>query len=356
MYGTIRIEQNPHAKDKPSVEDGLGFGRYFTDHMFVMDYAEGQGWHDPRVVAYGPLTLDPAAMVFHYGQAVFEGLKAFRTEQDEILLFRPDRNAARLNRSSERLNIPPIDEAFMVHAVQTLVRHDADWVPSAAGSSLYIRPFIIATEAMLGVRPSAQYTFAILLSPVGAYYEEGLQPINILVESHYARAVPGGVGNAKAAGNYAASLKAQMIAKKHNCAQVLWLDGVHKTYLEEVGSMNVFININGEIVTPSLSGSILDGITRSSVIQLLQDWGVPISERKISIEEIVAAYENGTLLEAFGTGTAAVISPIGKLVWQGKELVMHQGGIGEITSRMYEAITGIQTGKIEDVHHWMLPC
>jgi branched-chain amino acid aminotransferase len=356
MYGSIRIENSEHARPMPNLEEGLGFGRYFTDHMLLMDYEEGIGWHDPRIVPYAPLSLDPSAMVFHYGQAVFEGLKAFYSETGTIQIFRPDQNAQRLNHSSERLAMPPIDTDFVVNAIRTLVRLDAKWVPQKKGTSLYIRPFVIATEAGLGVRSSSRYLFVVILSPVAAYYEEGLKPINILVEKHYARAAQGGIGNAKAGGNYVASLKAQAVAKQKGCSQVLWLDATQKTYLEEVGSMNVFFRIGGEVITPSLSGSILSGITRASIIQLLNDWGVPITERKISMAEIVQAYEDGTLQEAFGTGTAAVVSPIGSLYWNEKQLVIGQGVIGELTQQLYDAITGIQRGTATDAHGWMVPC
>lgn len=354
MYGTIRIEANHSFKTMPNLDENLGFGKHFTSHMFMMDYEESQGWHDPRIVPYGPISHDPAAMVFHYGQAVFEGMKAFRTESDDIVLFRPDQNAKRLNRSSERLSIPQMDEDFVVSAIQALVRVDAAWVPKKKGSSLYIRPFIIATEAALGVRPATQYSFLIIMSPVDAYYEEGLQPINILVESYFARSVQGGTGVAKAAGNYAGSLKAQTLAKEHNCAQVLWLDAIEKKYLEEVGSMNVFFKISGEVVTPSLSGSILEGITRGSIIHLLKAWNIPVSERKISIDDIVQAHADGTLEEAFGTGTAAVVSPIGSLLWNGTPMVINQGNTGELVERLYTTITGIQSGKLPDTFGWML--
>jgi branched-chain amino acid aminotransferase len=353
MYGSIRVEQNQNGKPMPNLDENLGFGKHFTDHMFMMDFEEGQGWHDPRIVPYGPISHDPAAMVFHYGQAVFEGMKAFRTESDEIVLFRPDQNAKRLNRSSERLSIPQMDEEFVVSAIQALVRIDDSWVPKKKGSSLYIRPFIIATEAALGVRPATHYSFLIIMSPVDAYYEEGLQPINILVESYYARSVQGGTGVAKAAGNYAGSLKAQTLAKEHNCAQVLWLDAIEKKYLEEVGSMNVFFKINGEVVTPSLSGSILEGITRGSIIHLLKEWGIPVSEVKISIDDIVQAHADGTLEEAFGTGTAAVVSPIGSLLWNGTPMVINHGNTGELVERLYMTITGIQSGKLPDTFGWL---
>ncbi|OCT15904.1 branched-chain amino acid aminotransferase [Paenibacillus pectinilyticus] len=354
MYGNIRVELNHNGKTMPNLEENLGFGKHFTAHMFMMDYEEGTGWHDPRIIPYGPISHDPAAMVFHYGQAVFEGMKAFRTESDEVVLFRPDQNAKRLNRSSERLSIPQIDEEFVVAAIQQLVRIDAAWVPKKKGSSLYIRPFVIATEAILGVRPAMQYSFIIIMSPVDAYYEEGLQPVNILVESYFSRSVRGGTGDAKAAGNYAGSLKAQTLAKEHNCAQVLWLDAIEKKYLEEVGSMNVFFKINGEVVTPSLSGSILEGITRGSIIHLLKDWGIPVTERKISIDDIVEAHANGSLEEAFGTGTAAVVSPIGSLLWNGTPMVINQGKTGELVEKLYATITGIQSGKLPDTYGWLL--
>ncbi|MBD0382495.1 branched-chain amino acid aminotransferase [Paenibacillus sedimenti] len=357
MYGTIRIERNEQGKAIPAAEQSLGFGRYFTDHMLLVDYEEGKGWHDPRIVPYAPLSLDPAAMVFHYGQAVFEGLKAYHcVDTGEVRIFRPDQNAKRLNRSNERLQMPLLDEDFFVNAIQALVRLDAKWVPQKKGASLYIRPFVIATEAGLGVRSSSRYLFVVILSPVEAYYDEGLKPINILVENHYARAVQGGIGDAKAAGNYAASLKAQALAKEKGCAQVLWLDAIEKAHLEEVGSMNVFFRIGREVITPSLSGSILAGITRDSIIQLLCDWGVPVTERKISIAEIVQAYEEGTLEEAFGTGTAAVVSPIGSLLWGEKQMDIQGGGIGELTQKLYDAVTGIQSGSLPDSRGWMVSC
>ncbi|UJF32952.1 branched-chain amino acid aminotransferase [Paenibacillus hexagrammi] len=357
MYGTIRVELSSERKAKPSVDTGLAFGKYFTDHMFMMNYSEGSGWHDPRIVPYAPITLDPSAMVFHYGQAIFEGLKAYRSpDKSSVYLFRPDKNAARLNQSCERLSMPSIDEAFFVEALQSLVRIDADWIPESEGTSLYIRPFIISTEAGLGVRPSSEYLFAVIMSPVGSYYEEGIHPVAIHVETHYTRAAVGGMGYAKAAGNYAGSLKAQMLAKEYNCSQVLWLDAAEKKYLEEVGSMNVFFKLGGEIVTPKLNGSILDGVTRNSVMQLLASWGMPVTERRISMDEIAAAFANGTLEEAFGTGTAAVISPIGSLHWNDQTMSINVGQTGPLTERLYNTLTGIQNGKIEDPFGWNVRC
>jgi len=347
---SIKVELTSNKKEKPSGE--LAFGTIFTDHMFVMDYKKEKGWHDPRIVPYQPLSLDPSAIVFHYGQTVFEGLKAYVTPDGDVQLFRPEKNFERMNKSNERLCIPEIDEDFAVEALKKLVSIDKDWVPTEEGTSLYIRPFIISTEPYLGVRPSEEYKFLIILSPVGAYYKEGINPVKIAVENEYVRAVVGGTGEAKTGGNYAASLIAQEIVEKDGFAQVLWLDGVEKKYIEEVGSMNVFFKINGEVVTPKLTGSILPGITRDSTIHLLKHWGIPVSERRISMEEIEEAHKNGTLGEAFGTGTAAVISPIGQLTWEGKDFVINNGETGELARKLYDTLTGIQYGKVEDPFGW----
>ncbi|MGO0061312.1 branched-chain amino acid aminotransferase [Brevibacillus fluminis] len=349
--GKIAFEQNQHPKQKPD-QSKLGFGKHFTDHMFIMDYTDGKGWHDARIVPYAPIALEPSSMVFHYGQAVFEGLKAYKTADNEILLFRPDKNMERLNKSNDRLSIPAIDEEFMIEAIKELVRVDADWIPVEEGTSLYIRPFIIATEPFLGVHASHNYMFMIILSPVGAYYAEGIQPVKINVESHYVRAVRGGMGSAKTAGNYAASLRAQVEAQESGYSQVLWLDGIEKKYIEEVGSMNVFFKVNGEVLTPELNGSILDGVTRNSIIALLKSWNVPVVERRVSIEELFEAHANGTLEEAFGTGTAAVISPIGELNWDDKHIVINDGKIGELSQRLYDTVTGIQRGTLPDTMGW----
>ncbi len=339
-------------KEKPQ-DDQLVFGKIFTDHMFVMDYSEPLGWHNASIVPYQPLQIEPSAMVFHYAQSVFEGLKAYRTDNGSIELFRPEKNMERLNRSNDRLCIPPIDEEFALKAIKQLVSIDRDWVPHTEGTSLYIRPFIISTETYIGVSAAAHYKFIVILSPVGAYYKEGLDPVKIAVENEYVRTVKGGMGEAKTGGNYAASLKAQEIVAKTGYTQVLWLDGVEKKYIEEVGSMNVFFKINGEIVTPKLNGSILSGITRSSVIELLNYWDIPVVEKRISIEELYEAYKNGELEEAFGSGTAAVISPIGELKWEDKQMVVNEGKTGEISKKLYDTITGIQYGHIEDPFNWM---
>lgn len=348
---TITYIRNEQPKEKPNPEE-LSFGKYLTDHMFIQDYNKEKGWHNPRIVPYQPLILDPASIIFHYGQTVFEGLKAYRTERNQIQLFRPDKNMERLNRSNDRLCIPPVDEEFAIDAIKHLVHIEQDWVPSAPGTSLYIRPFIIATEPYLGVAPSATYQFIVILSPVGAYYEEGIDPVKIAVENEYVRAVKGGTGEAKTAGNYASSLKAQEIVGKEGYAQVLWLDGVEKKYIEEVGSMNVFFKINGEVITPELNGSILEGVTRNSVIELLNYWQIPVTERRISMEEIYAYYQKGELEEAFGSGTAAVISPIGELAWEGKKLHIHNGQTGELARRLYDTLTGIQYGREKDLFNW----
>lgn len=347
----MQITLSTTKKEKPQA-DQLEFGKQFTDHMFIMDYTQGQGWHDPRIVPYQPLSLEPSAMIFHYGQSVFEGLKAYATPEDEIILFRPEKNFQRLNSSNSRLCIPDVDVDFALKALKTLISVDKDWVPQAEGTSLYIRPFIIATEPYLGVSPSNKYQFIIIMSPVGSYYKEGIHPVKIAVESAFTRAVNGGTGEAKTGGNYASSLKAQEVSEKMGYAQVLWLDGVEKKYIEEVGSMNVFFKINGEIITPALNGSILPGITRDSIIELLKHWGLPVSERRISMEEVHVAYKLGHLEEAFGTGTAAVISPIGEFLWNGEEMIVQSGETGELSRKLYDTLTGVQTGKVADELSW----
>lgn len=348
----IKVERTKNPKQKPQDQSKLGFGQYYTDHMFLMDYDEGQGWHDPRIVPYGPIALDPAAMCLHYGQEVFEGMKAYRTQDGRIQLFRPDKNMARLNVSNERLCIPKIDEAFGVEAVKALVKVDQDWIPTAQDTSLYIRPFIFATDAHLGVHPAKHLLFMIILSPVGAYYPEGLNPVKIYVENEYVRAVKGGMGFTKTGGNYAASLKAQNEADKIGYTQVLWLDGIERKYIEEVGTMNVFFVIGDEVVTPALQGSILSGITRMSCIEILRSWGMQVSERKLSIQEVALAAKDGKLKEAFGSGTAAVISPIGELRWRDDIMPINHGEIGQISRKLYDTLTGIQWGRLPDEFGW----
>lgn len=349
---TVEVEHCKSPKEKPKTEE-LEFGRIFTDHMLVIDYTETVGWHDARIIPYQPLTIDPSAMVFHYGQSVFEGLKAYYTPDGDIQLFRPEKNLERMNRSNDRLCIPQIDESHVLKAIKQLVHMEKDWVPTAEGTSLYIRPFIISTEPFIGVAPAHHYKLIVILSPVGAYYKEGINPVKIAVENTFVRAVKGGTGEAKTGGNYASSLKAQELCAKQGFTQVLWLDGVEKKYIEEVGSMNVFFKIDGEIVTPSLNGSILEGVTRNSVIQLLKHWQLPVTEKRISMEELYQAHMDGTLEEAFGTGTAAVISPIGQLSWEGKDLHINNGKTGKVAKALYETLTGIQYGKEKDPFNWI---
>lgn len=350
----IRFEKTTTPKALPKADNPLQFGTIFTDHMFIMNYETSKGWHDARIVPYEPIRLDPSAMVFHYGQEMFEGLKAYKAEDGTTLLFRPDKNIERANRTNRRICIPEIPEEDFLRAIKEAVKTDEAWIPTKPGTSLYIRPFIIATDPFLGVRPSDTYLFMIILSPVGAYYPEGLNPIKIWIEDDYVRAVKGGIGEAKTGANYVASMKAQVKAHEEGYSQVLWLDGVERKYIEEVGAMNIFFKINGTIVTPQLNGSILPGVTRDSVIQLCKSWGLPVEERKISIDEIYEASQKGTLEEVFGSGTAAVISPVGQLRWDDKIMKVQDGGIGEYSQKIYDTITGIQLGKIEDEFNWVV--
>ncbi|KYG91525.1 branched chain amino acid aminotransferase [[Bacillus] sp. KCTC 13219] len=350
---TITTQLTLTPKQKPTAEQ-RGFGKYFTDHMFMMDYTLGQGWHNARIIPYQPISLDPSAMIFHYGQSVFEGMKAYKTADGDIQLFRPERNFKRLNASNERLCIPAIDEQFALEALKQLLAIDREWVPSEPGASLYIRPYIFASEPFLGVAPAKNYHFIIIMSPVGAYYSEGINPVKIVVEKQYVRAVVGGTGEAKTGGNYASGLKAQELASEEGYSQILWLDGKDNRYIEEVGSMNIFFKINGKVITPALNGSILPGITRDSMLHLLKSNNFDVEERRITIDEIVQAFEEGTLEEAFGTGTAAVISPIGQLKWQDMKLTVNDGQIGEVTKMLYDTLTGIQNGTVEDKFDWIV--
>jgi len=335
--------------------NNLPFGKIFSDHMFTMDYTKGVGWHSPKILPYGPIEIDPSMMVLHYGQAVFEGLKAYKTSTGDINLFRPHKNFERMNISNSRFCIPEVDVDYCVECTKEIVRFDKDWVPSVEGTSLYIRPFIVATDTYLGVQPSDTYKFIILLSPVGSYYKEGINPVKIFVESKYVRAVKGGVGFAKSPGNYASSLKAQVEAQSKGYTQVLWLDGIEKKYIEEVGTMNVFFCLGDEVITPSLdSGSILSGITRDSTIELLKSWNIKVIERKISIDEIFEAHKNNKLHEAFGTGTAAVVSPIGELILNDKSIVINNNKTGLLSNKLYTTLTDLQYGKKEDTMGWIV--
>ncbi|MFJ7729148.1 branched-chain amino acid aminotransferase [Neobacillus sp. NPDC097160] len=353
MQQEIAFIQREELKEKPDTAS-LGFGKYFSDYMFEMDYRGGIGWHDPRIVPYAPLTIEPSSMVFHYGQAIFEGLKAYKAADGTIQLFRPEKNMKRLNDSCDRLCIPQIDEDFLLGAIKQLIFTEKDWIPEGEGTSLYIRPFIFSTEPYLGVRPANQYKLLVILSPSGAYYGNQLSPVKIYVEEQYVRAVIGGVGHVKTAGNYAASMKAQEKADANGFAQILWLDAKENKYVEEVGSMNIFFKINGEVVTPRLNGSILPGVTRDSVIELLKYWNIPVREVKISIEEVFAAHERGELEEVFGAGTAAVISPVGELNWNDHAITINDNKIGQLSQRIYDEMTGIQLGKKEDPFNWIV--
>ena len=348
----MNITRTQAPKPRPD-EASLGFGKYFTDHMFLMNYTPSDGWKDARIVPYGPLPLDPATMTLHYGQEIFEGLKAYRGEDGKIRLFRAIENIRRFNRSNERLCAPFIDEDVFMNAMLELVRVDMDWIPRGKDCSLYIRPFLIASDPFLGVRASDTYLFVIILSPVGSYYPTGMSPTDILVESEDVRAVRGGLGFAKTGANYAATIRAQDRAKHKGYAQVMWLDAIERKYVEEIGTSNAFFKINGTIITPpSEGGSILPGITRMSVIDLLKSWGEPVEERLISVDEVVAAAKDGTLDEAFASGTAAVISPIGKLSYQDEDTIVNNGGIGATAQKLYDTLTGIQWGRIKDEFGW----
>ena len=349
----ITITRTTSGKPKPKDAD-LAFGTEFTDHMFLMDYKDDKGWYDARIEPYGPLSLDPATAVLHYAQSMFEGLKAFRGKDGKIRLFRPQKHVERLNRTAERMCIPTLDPDLILKSWTMLVGLDRDWVPRALGTSLYIRPTLIASEPFLGVRPAKQYLYFVILSPVGAYYPEGINPVKIMVVDKYVRAVPGGLGEAKASANYAASLYAAEDAKHQGFTQVLWLDGVHRKWIEEVGTMNIMFKIADEVITPPLAGTILAGVTRDSVLALAREWGLRVSERQISIDEVVEAAAKGTLEEVWGTGTAAVISPVGELSYQGQRIVVNGGRIGELTQKLYDTIVGIQYGETRDTRGWTL--
>ncbi len=346
----IRVEKAKTLKEKPDFKN-LGFGKYFTDHMFIMDWSSEKGWHDARIVPFGYIPIHPASTVLHYGAEIFEGMKAYRTN-DGYSIFRPFENAKRFNNSAERMCLPQIPEEDFVNAITSLINLDYEWVPNAEGSSLYIRPFEFGNDESLGVHAVHHATFVIILSPVGSYYAEGLNPVKITIESEDVRAVRGGTGYAKCGGNYAASMRAGQRAEEKGFTQVLWLDGVERKYIEEVGSMNVMFEIGDEIVTPKLTGSVLPGITRKSCIEILKGWGYTVSERLLSVDELIAAAESGNLKEAWGTGTAAVVSPIGHLCYRDKDHVVSGNKIGALTQRLYDELTGIQWGKKEDKRGW----
>ena len=347
----IRFEKTACPKEKPD-SSTLGFGKFFTDHMFMMDYSREEGWHDARIVPFGPLQLHPACTALHYGSEIFEGLKAYRRADGKVQLFRPIENIRRMNNSAERLCLPQIPEDVALQVLTAFVKTEQDWTPSAAGTSLYLRPFMFGNDETLGVHAVHHATFVIIASPVGSYYKEGINPVKIMIEAEDVRAVRGGTGYAKCGGNYAASNRAGERAEKKGYSQVLWLDGVERKYIEEVGAMNVMFKIGGKIVTPMLSGSILPGITRKSCIEVLKKEGFEVEERLLSIDELDAAMKDGTLEEAWGCGTAAVVSPIGELCYKDVKYPVNEGKIGAVTQKLYDTLTGIQWGKIEDSFGW----
>ncbi len=347
----IKITKTTNKGTLPEAST-LGFGKVFTDHMFIMDYVNG-AWQNARIVPFQRLSIHPASTVLHYGSEIFEGLKAYRTKDGSVQLFRPLENIKRLNRSAQRMCLPTIPEEDALEALKTFIKVEEDWVPSKEGTSLYIRPFMFGNDETLGVHAVKNATFVIITSPVGSYYKEGINPVKIMIEDEDVRAVRGGTGEAKCGGNYAASNRAGQRAEEKGYSQVLWLDGVERKYIEEVGAMNVMFKINGKVVTPKLVGSILPGITRKSIIELLKSEGVEVEERLLSVDELIEALENGTLEEAWGCGTAAVVSPIGELAYKGKKYIINNGQIGALTQHLYDTLTGIQWGKVEDKFNWV---
>ena len=347
----IRFEKREHLKEKPD-QKNLGFGKYMTDYMFVMDWDREKEWHDARIVPHEPMLLDPACVALHYAQETFEGMKAYRTKEGKIQLFRPEMNAKRMIKSNERLCMPPVPVDMFVEAVEELVKVEKDWVPSEPETSLYIRPSMFATESSLGVHMASSYKFVVICTPVGAYYAEGVNPVRILVEDELVRAVKGGTGFTKCGGNYAASILGQVKAEKQGCTQVLWLDGVERKYVEEVGTMNIMFKIAGEIYTAPIEGTVLPGVTRDSIIHILKDWGYKVNETRLSVDDLMKAGHDGTLEEAFGTGTAAVISPVGEFVYKDDKVTVNDFKTGELTQKLYDYLTGIQWGSVEDKYHW----
>ena len=351
----IKVVPLPLEKMKAKIADQskLGFGKFFTDRMLIVEWKADQGWCDARIEPYAPFVLDPACLVFHYAQEIFEGLKAYKWDDGRVALFRPEMNARRFNQSGDRICLPPVPEELFLKGIEKLVSLEQDWIPTAAGTSLYIRPTMIAVEPVLGVKPSDHYYFYVILSPVGAYYAAGFNPINILVEDYYVRAVPGGTGEAKTGGNYASSLKAGLEAKKKGYDQVLWLDGRERRYIEEVGAMNMFFAYGTRIVTAPLNGSILSGVTRDSVMKLAPTLGYTVEEVQIDVHDLMDDIRSGKVTEAFGSGTAAVITPVGKLCYKDESLQLTGGKVGKITQKLYDTLTGIQTGKLKDEFGWV---
>jgi len=351
----IRIEPLPEARRRPKVADPaeLGFGRVFTDRMLTAHWEAGRGWHEARIEPYGPICLEPCAAVFHYGQEIFEGLKAYRWADGSVGLFRPGMNWARMNRSAARMALPEVPEDLFLDGISELVRLEREWVPAAEGTSLYVRPTLFGEDPALGVRPSERCRFFVILSPVGAYYAAGFAPVRILVEDHFVRAAPGGTGSAKTGGNYAASLVAALRARARGYDQVLWLDAIHRRYVEEVGAMNIFFVVGGRLVTPPLTDSFLAGVTRDSVLRLAPTLGFEVDERPVEIGALLADLRAGRVTEVFGTGTAAVVAPVGALGYRDEEVRVGDGGVGPVTRRLYDTLTGIQYGRIPDPFGWM---
>lgn len=350
---TVSVSLREDKQQKPADESQLGFGQYFSDHMLLADYSPENGWHDYRIVPYGDVVLQPHNLSLHYGQLIFEGLKAYINQQGEAVMFRPKENMERMNKSGQRLCIPSLDVDFTLKAIKELIEVEKDWIPKQKGNSLYVRPFIIATENAIGVKPSSTYRFYTILSPVGSYYKGGVSPTKIYVEETYVRAVQGGTGEAKCAGNYASSLLSQVKANEKGYDQVLWLDAKEKKYVEEVGTSNVFFVMDGQVVTPELNGSILPGITRNSTLQILKHWGMDVVERKVTIEEVMEKAKDGSLSEAFATGTAAVVSPIGTLCYKDDEVIVCNNEVGPVAQKIYDGITSIQYGLEDDVFGWI---
>jgi len=350
----IQITKTTSPKAKPD-QTALGFGKYMSDHMFLMNWERGKGWFDPRIVPYAPIPMDPGAVCLHYGQETFEGLKAYRTADGKVQLFRPDMNARRLANSNRRMCMPVVPEEMFVEAVKALVEVDADWIPTQKDTSLYIRPFVLAMERTLSVHEPSEFLFCIICSPSGAYYAEGINPVKIMVEDEFVRAVRGGTGFAKCGGNYAGSMAAQAKAEALGFSQVLWLDGNEKKYVEEVGSMNIMFKIKGEIWTAPCSGTVLPGITRASMIEIMKEWGYTVREERLSIDALMDACRKGEVEEVFGTGTAAVISPVGQLTYRGEDQIINKGRIGELSLKLYTYLTDLQWGRIEDTHGWIVP-
>lgn len=350
----VKMQLVTVPKDKGDVTK-IPFGTYFTDHMFLMNYEDGKGWHDARIVPYAPLSFDPAATIYHYATAVFEGLKAYRTPEGDVQLFRPMENVRRMNRSAERLSLPQMDEDTMFEALKAFVAVEKDWVPDKPGTSLYLRPMLMAVDPCLSLHPVHQCVFVIIACPVGSYFPGGLKPVPILIEQQDVRAVRGGTGYAKCGGNYAGAMRASERAEKQGFSQVLWIDGVERKYVEEAGGMNVMFKINGEIVTPELNGSVLPGITRMSCLELMRSWGFQVTERLLSVQELLEACRTGALEEAWCCGTAAVVAPIGELAYEAERFVINGNRIGEVTQRLYDEITGIQWGKMSDPFGWTVP-